>query len=73
MKYHHIKQHDIPDCGAACLAIICKQHGYKKHISQIREIAGTDKHGTNALGMIEAANKLGFKAKAVKGELVSQS
>ena len=25
MKYYCIKQHDITDCGAACLATICKQ------------------------------------------------
>ena len=24
-KYHCIKQHDIKDCGAACLATISKQ------------------------------------------------
>jgi len=29
MKYYCIKQHDITDCGAACLATICKQNGYK--------------------------------------------
>lgn len=23
MKYYCIKQHDITDCGAACLAILC--------------------------------------------------
>ena len=49
MKYYCIKQHDITDCGAACLATICKQNGYKIGITQIREVAGTDKQGTNAL------------------------
>ena len=29
MKYYCIKQHDITNCGAACLATICKQNGYK--------------------------------------------
>ena len=33
MKYHCIKQHDITDCGAACLATICKQNGYKIKIA----------------------------------------
>ncbi|WP_143000489.1 cysteine peptidase family C39 domain-containing protein, partial [Ruminococcus sp. YE282] len=27
MKYCCIKQHDITDCGAACLATISKQYG----------------------------------------------
>ena len=50
MKYHCIKQHDITDCGAACLATICRQNGYKTSISRIREVAGTDKQGTNVAG-----------------------
>lgn len=67
MKYYCVKQHDITDCGAACLATVAKQNGYKLSISKIREIAGTDKQGTNAYGMIQAAEQLGFSAKGVKG------
>lgn len=67
MKYYCIKQHDITDCGAACLATISKQYGLNKSISKIREVAGTDKQGTNAYGMIKAAEQLGFTAKGVKG------
>ena len=55
MKYCCIKQHDITDCGAACLATISKQYG-------IREVAGTDKQGTNAYGVVKAAEQLGFTA-----------
>ena len=67
MKYYCIKQHDITDCGAACLATICKQNGYKIGITKIREVAGTDKQGTNVAGVIKAAEQLGFGAKGVKG------
>lgn len=67
MKYYCIKQHDITDCGAACLATICKQNGYRIGITKIREVAGTDKQGTNAYGVIKAAEELGFSAKGVKG------
>ncbi|SDT19861.1 ATP-binding cassette, subfamily B [Paenibacillaceae bacterium GAS479] len=65
--YHLIKQHDIKDCGAACLATISRHYGLKTPISKIREVAGTDKQGTSAYGMIKAAEKLGFTAKGVKG------
>lgn len=68
MKYYCIKQHDITDCGAACLATISKQYGLNLSISKIREVAGTDKQGTNAYGMIKAAENLGFTAKGVKGD-----
>lgn len=67
MKYYCVKQHDITDCGAACLATISKQYGLKLPISKIREIAGTDKQGTNAYGVVKAAEQLGFTAKGVRG------
>jgi ATP-binding cassette subfamily B protein len=67
-KYHCIKQYDITDCGAACLATISKQYGLKIPITKIREVAGTDKQGTNAYGVIKAAEQLGFTAKAVRGD-----
>lgn len=67
MKYACIKQHDITDCGAACLATVSRQYGFKTSITKIRQIAGTDKLGTNAYGMVKAAEQLGFTAKAVKG------
>lgn len=68
MKYYCIKQHDITDCGAACLATVSKQYGLAVSITKIREIAGTDREGTSAYGMVQSAEKLGFTAKAVKGD-----
>ena len=65
--YYCIKQHDITDCAAACLATVSKQYGLNLPISKIREYAGTDKQGTSVYGVIKAAEKLGFSAKGVKG------
>lgn len=64
-----IKQRDITDCGAACLSSIASHYSLNIPVSKIRQIAGTDKKGTNALGMIEAAEKLGFSAKGVSGDI----
>lgn len=72
-KYACIKQHDMKDCGAACLATISKQYGLKFPISKIRHIAGTDERGTNLLGLISAAEQLGFSAKGVRGNKESLS
>ena len=66
-KTTKIKQHDITDCGAACLASVAAHFDLQFPIARIRQYAFTDKKGTNLLGMIEAAGKLGFKAKGVKG------
>ncbi|MDR0606433.1 MAG: peptidase domain-containing ABC transporter [Bacteroidales bacterium] len=67
MKNIEIKQHDITDCGAACLASVAAYFGLKFPIARIRQYAFTDKKGTNILGLVEAAQKLGFEAKGVKG------
>lgn len=66
-----IKQRDITDCGAACLASIASHYKLNFPVARIRQLAGTDKKGTNVLGMIEAARKLGFEAKGVKGSFES--
>lgn len=68
-----IKQHDITDCGAACLASVSAHYDLKIPIARIRQWAGTDKKGTNAWGLIKAAEKLGFSAKGVKGELAAMN
>ena len=63
-----IKQQDITDCGAASLASVCAHYGLTFPIARIRQYAFTDKKGTNVLGMIEAAAKLGFEAKGVRAQ-----
>lgn len=73
MSAKNIKQRDITDCGAACLASIAAHHQLKMPIARIRQYAGTDQKGTNVLGMVEAAQKLGFEAKGVKGNADSLS
>mgnify|MGYP005930283657 FL=1 len=63
-----IKQHDITDCGAACLASVCAHYGLRFPVARIRQYAFTDQKGTNVLGLIEAANKLGLSAKGVRAQ-----
>ncbi len=64
-----IKQYDITDCGATCLASICAFYGLQYPVSRIRQYAYTDKQGTNVLGLVKAATKLGFSCKGVKANL----
>ena len=63
-----VKQRDITDCGAACLASVAAWYSVRLPVSRIRQFAGTDRKGTNVLGLIEASAKMGFLAKGVKGE-----
>lgn len=63
-----VKQRDITDCGAACLASVAAWYKLKLPVARIRQMAGTDKKGTNILGLVEAAEKMGFLARGVRGE-----
>jgi len=66
-----IRQRDITDCGAASLASVAAYYKLKLPVSRIRQFASTDKKGTNVLGLIEAAARIGFDAKGVRGEYES--
>lgn len=61
-----VKQRDITDCGAACLASVASSYKLDLAVARIRQMAGTDQKGTTVLGLVEAAEKLGFEAKGVK-------
>ncbi|WP_035804906.1 peptidase domain-containing ABC transporter [Lunatimonas lonarensis] len=63
-----IKQRDITDCGAACLASVAAHFKLEMPVARIRQMASTDQKGTNILGLIEAATKMGFSAKGVRGD-----
>lgn len=62
-----IKQHDIRDCGAACLASVSAHYGLKMPIAKIRQLCHTDTRGTNVLGLVQGLEQMGFNAKGVKG------
>ncbi|ANQ50919.1 peptidase domain-containing ABC transporter [Flammeovirga sp. MY04] len=64
-----VKQRDITDCGAACLLCVSRYYGADFSVAKIRQLASTDQKGTNLLGLIEAAKKIGLDAKGVKGNI----
>lgn len=64
-----IRQRDLTDCGAACLAAVLAYYGNFQPISRIRQLAGTDKRGTNITGMIQAAEYFGLQARGAKSAM----
>jgi ATP-binding cassette subfamily B protein len=66
-KYACVRQHDMVDCGAAALATVALHYRRPIGLEQMRDLAGTDRIGTNMLGLLQAAEKLGFSAKGAKG------
>jgi ABC-type bacteriocin/lantibiotic exporter with double-glycine peptidase domain len=65
----NFRQHDVTDCGAACLAFIFHRHGLAMSVSSIRQKTGTNRGGTTALGLVDTAKDCGFDAKGVRCKL----
>ena len=61
-----VKQHDITDCAAACLATVCMYYKKEITITKLRDILGTDIKGTTLLGLEDGAKRLGFDTKAIR-------
>lgn len=66
MKYTFVKQHDITDCAAACMAMVCLHYKKETTITRLRDMMGTDLKGTNLIGLSKCAEELGFASQAVR-------
>lgn len=64
-RYVLVRQHDQSDCGAAALATVALHYGRPAGLEQMRDLTFTDRQGANLLGMLRAAERLGFAARAV--------
>jgi ATP-binding cassette subfamily B protein len=69
MKSIEVKQHDMMDCGAACISSVGNFHKIYVPITKIRQWSETDKNGVNVIGLIDALDKMGFYAKGVKASI----
>ena len=67
-KFKCILQNDETDCGPACLAAIFRKYGLNVSIAKIRDIAGTDRQGTSAYGLVKAIEHYGFQQKVVEAD-----
>ncbi|KAA3656182.1 MAG: peptidase domain-containing ABC transporter [Calditrichaeota bacterium] len=67
-KYPVVRQYDQIDCGPASLLSVLKHYGGNSNIVHIRELTQTDASGTNMLGLVRAAETLGFQAYGATGE-----
>ena len=65
-RFPHVYQLDEMDCGAACLAMVCRFYGRAVPVSYIREIAHTSTRGTTLNGITRAAEDLGLSARSIR-------
>ena len=68
-KYPFSRQETIKDCAPASLQMIIKYYNGYTSIERLRNLMKTDKNGTNAYNLIEAAKTLGFEAYGIKTKL----
>ena len=68
-KYPFSRQETIKDCATASLQMIIKYYNGYTSIERLRNLMKTDKNGTNAYNLIEAAKTLGFEAYGIKTKL----
>jgi ATP-binding cassette subfamily B protein len=65
-RYPVVMQLDEMDCGAACLATVCRGFGRRVDVGHIRRLVHTGPDGTSLLGLCQGAEGLGLDARAVK-------
>lgn len=65
-----VRQHDMTDCGAACLLSLVRYYAGDSSILHVREISGTTNTGTTLLGLYQAAGQLGFTAQGALLNLI---
>lgn len=65
-RFSHLYQLDEMDCGAACLAMVCRHFGRRVSISRIREAVHTASDGTSLAGITRGAETLGLAARSVR-------
>ena len=65
-RYRLVRQNDQADCGPAALATLARHHGLAVSLEYLRHLSHTDRDGANLHSLRQAAEKLGFSAKAVR-------
>lgn len=68
-KKHYRSQMDQKDCGVASLAMVFGYFGSYYSLARLRELAKTTINGTTALGLVNAAQTLGFEPQAIQADM----
>jgi ATP-binding cassette, subfamily C, bacteriocin exporter len=61
-------QQDQSDCGVACLLTTIQFHGGSDSLEHLRKVSGTSRQGTTLLGLLQAAEQVGFAAEGLEAE-----
>ncbi len=65
-RFALVEQAEEMDCGAACLAMVCRHHGLALTLGKLRELANVTTQGATLDSLARAGESLGFGARGVQ-------
>lgn len=65
-RFTLVEQAEEMDCGAACLAMVCRQHGIGMTLGKLRELCNVTAQGATLDSLARAAESLGFTARGMQ-------
>jgi ABC-type bacteriocin/lantibiotic exporter with double-glycine peptidase domain len=65
-RFPLVRQLDAQDCGAACLAMVCRHFGRDVSLNFIRQAVGTSADGTTLRGLQRGGEEVGVAIRAIK-------
>ncbi|WP_109477739.1 peptidase domain-containing ABC transporter [Paraburkholderia sp. C35] len=65
-RFGLVEQAEEMDCGAACLAMICKHYGIPMTLGKLRELANVTTAGATLDSLARAGESLGFTTRGVQ-------
>jgi subfamily B ATP-binding cassette protein HlyB/CyaB len=65
-RFAWIQQAEEMDCGAACLAMVCKHYGVGLTLGKLRELANVTSQGATLDSLARTGESIGFTTKGVK-------
>ena len=65
-RFALVEQAEEMDCGAACLAMLCKHYGISMTLGKLRELANVTTQGATLDSLARAGESLGFATRGVQ-------
>jgi subfamily B ATP-binding cassette protein HlyB/CyaB len=65
-RFALVEQAEEMDCGAACLAMLCRHYGLQATLGKLRELANVTTQGATLDSLARAGEALGFSARGVQ-------
>lgn len=65
-RFPLVEQAEEMDCGAACLAMLCRHYGIQMTLGKLRELANVTTQGATLESLARAGDTLGFTTRGVQ-------